>query len=353
MSLEELVRPVRIGEHGVGPGHPVFLVAEVGNAHDGSCNAAHAYIDAIARTGAQAVKFQTHLADAESTAREPFRVPFSRVDATRRDYWRRMEFSPEQWAGLKAHAEERGLVFLSSPFSLEAVELLDRLGVAAFKVASGETNNTPLLERIAATRRPVLISTGMSYRREIDEAVKTCESRGAPFVLLHCTSAYPCPPEQVGLNVLAEFRERHGCPVGLSDHSGDLFAALAAAALGVDLVEVHVCLSRDDFGPDVRASLTPAELARLQEGLRAIRAMRSAAVDKDEAARALEPMRRLFCKSVVYARDLRAGAVLLEGDLVGKKPGDGIPVARWREFVGRRLLRDVRRDDAVRAEDVQ
>jgi len=148
----------RIGPHVVGQGR-CFIIGEIAQAHDGSLGMAHAYIDAIARAGADAVKFQTHIADAESSPQEPWRVKFSRQDATRFDYWKRMEFTREQWVGLKEHAEEKGLVFLSSPFSLQAAELLDALGMVAWKVASGEINNHALLDRMAATSKPVLLSS--------------------------------------------------------------------------------------------------------------------------------------------------------------------------------------------------
>src|SRR5205085_289216 len=159
---------------------------------------------------------------------------------TRYAYWKRMEFPEPAWAELKAHAEERGLWFLSSPFSRAAVDLLERVGVAAWKIASGETGSGDLIDAVLETGRPVLLSTGMSGWSEIDAAVARIVDRGAPLALLQCTSAYPCPPERVGVNVLAEFRRRYGVSVGLSDHSGKIFPGLAAATLGAEVVEVHV-----------------------------------------------------------------------------------------------------------------
>ncbi len=344
---------MRIGSVELGPGADVLLVAEVGCSHDGSCNVAHAYIDAIARTGARAVKFQTHLPDAESTPREPFRVSFSRMDRTRQEYWRRTSFTEAQWIDLKRHADEAGLVFLSSPFSTEAVELLERVGVPAWKVGSGETNNVPMLRRMLETGKPLLVSTGMSYRSEIDAVVELVGAHGGEVALLHCTSMYPSPPEKVGLNVLGEFRERYGCPVGFSDHSGEIWASLAAAALGADVIEVHVCMSKDCFGPDVPASLTMDQVGALAAGLKAVRTMITHPVDKEQMAMAMEPMRRVFCKSIVYRSDLRAGSVLEPKHLTGKKPGDGIPIAEIDRYIGRRLRRDARRDELLAAEDVE
>lgn len=330
-----------------------WIVAEVAQAHDGSLGLAHSYIDAAARAGADAVKFQTHIAAAESTAGEPWRVRFSPQDETRYDYWQRMEFSEEQWLGLRRHADEAGLHFVSSPFSFEAVELLERVGVAAWKVASGEVACLPLIERIGRSGKPVLLSSGMSSWPELDRAVDVLRGAGVPFAVLQCTTAYPCPPERVGLNVIPLLRERFGGAVGLSDHSGTIFPGLAAATLGIEVLEVHVTMSREMFGPDVPASVTTAELGQLVAGVRFIEAMRRAPVDKDEMAAAMAPLRRIFAKSVVARRDLPAGTVLAAADLALKKPGTGLPPERLESLVGRRLRATLARDDQVLAEHLE
>src|SRR5215207_10601930 len=247
-------------------GRRLLLIGEVGQAHDGSLGMAHSYIDAIADAGATAVKFQTHIAAAESTRHESWRVRFSYEDETRYDYWRRMEFSAEQWAGLARHAADRGLIFLSSPFSVEAVDLLEKVGMPAWKIASGEVSNVVLLRRVFKTGVPILLSTGMSNWPEIDKAVSLIAEAGVPHAVLQCTSAYPVGPDQLGLNVLAELRERYRVPVGLSDHSGTIAPSIAAIALGATILEVHVTLSRRAFGPDVPASITPDELRELCDG---------------------------------------------------------------------------------------
>jgi N,N'-diacetyllegionaminate synthase len=328
----------------------VMVIAEVAQGHDGSLGMAHAYIDAVAKAGADAVKFQTHLAAAESTPGEPWRVKFSPQDASRYDYWKRMEFTAEQWHGLKRHADERGLKFLSSPFSGEAVELLMRVGVAAWKVASGEVSNLPMLECMTATGLPIILSSGMSPISEIDAAVELVKARGSPLVVLQCTSAYPCPPEKIGLNLIPFFRQRYGCAVGLSDHSGTIYPGLAAATLGIDVLEVHVTLSREMFGPDVPVSLITTELGQLVEGIRFIEKINAHPADKDAMAAELAPMRHLFIKSVVARMDLPAGTVLRKEHLTVKKPGTGIPASRLEELVGRRLRKDVATDDLLHEE---
>jgi N-acetylneuraminate synthase len=330
----------------------VVIIGEVAQAHDGSLGIAHAYIDAIANAGADAVKFQTHIAAAESTPDEPWRVKFSQQDVSRYDYWKRMEFTEEQWCGLKRHANARGLEFLSSPFSCESVELLMRVGVAAWKVASGEVNNTLMFERMAATGLPILLSTGMSPLSEIDAAVEGIKAQGLPLTVLQCTSVYPCPAEKVGLNLIPFFRERYGCGVGLSDHSGTIYPGLAAATMGISVLEVHVTLSREMFGPDVSASVTSMELRQLVEGVRFIERMRASHVDKNSILSEIHPLREVFTKSVVARVDLPAGTILEEKHLTVKKPGTGIPSDRMKELIGHTLRRPVKADQILQESDL-
>jgi N-acetylneuraminate synthase len=318
-----------------------LVIGEVALAHDGSLGLAHAFVDAIAGAGADAVKFQTHCAAEESTRREPWRVRFSPQDETRYDYWTRTAFTEPQWRGLRRHAADRGLLFISSAFSVAAIDLLDRAGADAWKLASGTLDDVRLLDRLAGDRRTVLVSTGMSPVGEIDAAVARQRARGTPVAVLQCTSQYPCPPDRVGLNLLAAFRDRYGCPVGLSDHSGTIFPSLAAAVLGADVLEVHVTLSREMFGPDVPASVTTAELRQIVEGSAWIARMLAAPVDKDAAAASLAPMREVFGKSLVSAEALPAGLVLEARHVAFRKAGRGLPPGRLGALVGRRLRRAV------------
>jgi len=318
-------------------GDHCLIIGEVAQAHDGSLGLAHSFIDAIAGAGADAVKFQTHIAAAESTPAEQWRVKFSPQDESRYAYWKRMEFTESQWIELKRHANERGLLFLSSPFSLEAVELLERIGVAAWKIASGEVNGPQMFERMAATKVPVFLSTGMSTLSEIDRAVERIKSRQLPLTVLQCTTAYPCPPEKVGLNLISFFRDRYQTNVGLSDHSGTVYPGLAAATLGISVLEVHVTLSREMYGPDVSASVTTAELKQLVDGVRFIERMKTQPVDKDHLASELHPLRILFGKSIVARSALPAGTVLKEEHLTLKKPGTGLSEDKLGLVLNRKL----------------
>ncbi len=330
-----------------------LIVAEVAQSHDGSLGMAHAFIDAIADAGADAVKFQTHIAEEESTPNEPWRVKFSKQDASRYHYWKRMEFSKEQWRGLKDHADERGLLFMSSPFSDAAVDLLSEIGMKVWKVASGEMGNLGLLNRIAETGDPVILSSGMSDLTELDAAFELVQRSGNELAILQCTSAYPCPPERVGLNVIGAFRERYGASVGLSDHSGNIFAGLAAVTLGAEVLEVHVAFSREMFGPDVKSSVTTAELAQLVRGCRQIEQMIDSPVQKDAVSEDIAGLRDMFTKSIVAGTDLAAGTILETQHLKLKKPGNGTPAKDLPLLLGRKLRRDISADALVTIQDVE
>ncbi|QDO96310.1 N-acetylneuraminate synthase [Ferrovibrio terrae] len=321
-------------------GGRAFLIAEVAQAHDGSLGAAHAFIDAASDVGADAIKFQTHIAAAESTLDEPFRLKFSRQDVTRYDYWRRMEFTPEQWRGLAQHARDRKLVFLSSAFSVEAVDLLEGLGVPAWKIGSGEIVTNDLLERMSGTGKPMLISTGMSGYEEITAVHERWSSRGNAIALFQCTTKYPTAMPDVGLNVLARMKSAFPCPIGLSDHSGRPEPAMAAIARGADLVELHVTFDHRSFGPDTVASVTFADFARIVTFRDCLVEMDANPVDKDALAAQMRPTREIFGKSLALKADQPAGTVLRRDMLTLKKPGTGIAPDAIDKIVGCRLLTD-------------
>ena len=318
-----------------------FVIAEIGLSHEGSLGLAFAYIDACADAGVDAVKFQTHIADAESSEKEPWRVQFSKQDDRRIDYWRRTSFTEEQWLLLREHAEKRDLYFMSSPFSNEAVDLLERIGTHAWKIASGELTNDFLFDRICESKLPVLISTGMSRLEEIDHVIARLKKHSVPYAVLQCTSMYPTPPEKLGLNMVETYRERFNCPIGLSDHSGTIFACIAAAALGASIFEVHVVFSRKMFGPDVGSSLELDELKQLVKGIKYVNTALTNPVDKDKLSDELSSMRGLFTKSLVASCSITAGQRLARENVTAKKPGTGISVEHASEYFGRVLARDI------------
>ncbi|MDB4042772.1 N-acetylneuraminate synthase family protein [Gammaproteobacteria bacterium] len=332
---------MKIGLTEVGGSAPCFIIAEIAQAHDGSLGSAHAYIDAVAKTGVNAIKFQTHIAAEESSPLDVFRVNIFPQDKTRYDYWRRMEFSPEQWKDLCDHANEKGLIFLSSAFSNQAVRILESINMPAWKIASGEINNFPMIEEMARSKKPFLISSGMSSFAEIDNAVNFIDSLGCESAVFQCTTSYPCPPEEIGLNILDEMQEKFQRPIGLSDHSGTPYPALAAASLGIDLLEIHAVLSKDSFGPDTSSSLTISELTELVRGIRYIEKMLNSPIDKDAQANSKVDLKMLFSKSLYSKSDLRIGHVLLENDIAIKKPGNGMPANDIKKIIGKKLTKDI------------
>lgn len=351
MRTQRPGRSIRIANRAVGGGAPCFVVAEVAQAHDGSLGTAHAFIDVAARAGADAVKFQTHIAAAESTLREPFRVKFSKQDRTRYDYWKRMEFQPEQWRDLALHAADCGLVFLSSPFSLEAFALLQQLKVPAWKIGSGELGNTPLIDAMIASRKPVLLSSGMASWKELDAAVRKIRAR-SPLMVYQCTTKYPCKPGEVGLGLIRVMRERYGVPVGLSDHSGTIHFGIAAAALGAASVEVHIAMSRKSFGPDVPASLVPEELAEMIRGIRAVEKDLQSPPDKNRIAVELAESRKMFGRSIVTRVPVAKGTKIERKHLSLKKPADGLPPSQLGEVIGRRAARNLAVDTFISRRDL-
>lgn len=330
----------------------IFVIAEIAQAHDGSLGILQSLVDAVAATGVDAIKFQVHLADAESSALEPFRVRFSPVDATRYDYWKRMELPLAEWCRLKERCDALGVEFLATPFSNAAVDLLEEVGVERYKIGSGDAANPLLLERVAKTGKEVILSTGLGSLEELDAATAMLQARGNAHAVLQCTTRYPTAAEDVGLAWLARFRERYRCPVGLSDHSGTIYAGLGAVALGAVAVEAHVTFDRRMFGPDAKASLTVDDFARMVEGIRFLEKARGSGPDKalDEGKREL---RRMFGKSLAVNRDLPAGHVLTFEDLEGKKPADaGVAVGELDNVIGRTLACDKRRWEFLAYGDV-
>jgi len=223
----------------------------------------------------------------------------------------------------------------------------------AWKVASGEVNNPLLMERIAATGKPVLLSSGMSTIAETDDVVNRIQTQGLPLLVFQCTSKYPSGPEDIGLNMLDFYRKRYQTPVGLSEHSGKIFTGLAAAALGVDMIEVHVTLSRQMFGPDVIVSLTPEELRQLVDGVKFIQQALSNPVEKDTRAVEMLEMRKLFNKSLAARQPLKAGQILRREDITARKPGTGIPSSSADQYLGRTLARDVAADTFLSPNDFE
>ncbi|QWR77706.1 N-acetylneuraminate synthase family protein [Candidatus Magnetomonas plexicatena] len=317
--------------------------------HDGSFGQAKAIIDSACGCGVDAVKFQTHIFEAESLPDAP--APEYFKSESRKEFFKRTSFTKDEWMVLKKHAQSRGVVFISSPFSLEAVDLLEDIALEVYKIPSGEVSNTPLLEKVAKTGKRILLSSGMSSWEELDRAVNAVRKFNDNLTVLQCTSSYPCGYDEVGLNLISEMRQRYGLPVGLSDHTQTIYASLTAVALGAVVIERHYTLSKEMYGPDAKFSIEPNEMRTLVEGIRAAEIMLNTSVDKDEKVRGLGSMKMIFEKSIVAAFDMSEGTVLSLENMAFKKPGDGIPAAQYESVSGRKLNKAVKKDHKFAQED--
>ncbi len=351
---DKLIEPVKIGNSSVGDGQPCFVVAEMGLSHDGSLGAAYAFIDAVAIAGANAVKFQTHIAEKESSKYEQFRKgTFFPQDKSRFNYWIRTGFSKDQWILLKKHAESKNLVFLSSPFCEAAIELLESIGMQAFKISSGEACSRPMIEKILEARLPVILSTGMISISEIRDIVNLARKKKIPVIVCQCTTRYPCPPEHLGLNVIDWLKNEFKVPVGFSDHSGKIFAGLGAFMAGASLIEVHATFSRKCFGPDVSSSLTFEELAELISGIRFLEKCRNNPLDKDKETEKLEPMRGVFAKGIFAKIAISKGEKISRRHICFRKPLMGIPSNEYESILGKKTLRRILLGEYIKPEDIR
>lgn len=328
-----------------------YIIAEIGNTHEGSVGLAKQFIKAAADCGVDAVKFQTHIFEAESLPSAPNPSYFK--DETRKEYFERTAFTIEQYKVLKDYAENECKVdFFSSPFSLEAVDFLMEVGVSTFKIPSGEVSNIPLLEHVAKTGKNVILSSGMSSWEELDRAVAVFKDK-EKLTILQCTSEYPCKPENAGLNVMLEIKERYQCKVGFSDHTLGIGVPLTAVVLGATLVEKHFTLSKLMYGSDAKNSTEPKEFKHMVDNIRAAELAISSKIDKNEIVKELGEMKFVFEKSIVSARELKAGHVISEDDLAYKKPGDGIPAKDYKNVIGKKVIKNIAANEKIEFSQIQ
>ncbi|TXE05845.1 N-acetylneuraminate synthase [Gelidibacter salicanalis] len=330
----------------------LFLIAEIAQAHGGSLQKAHDYIDAVATTGVDAIKFQTHIADAESSIHEPFRVKFTEAYATRFDYWKAMEFTIGEWKELKEHCDATGLEFMSSPFSNAAVDVLEEVGVKRYKIGSGEVSNFLLLEKFSQTKKPVILSSGMSSYDELDAAVAFLKERHVAYSMMQCTTAYPTSAEQLGLNVIQELKNRYQVPIGFSDHSAQISTGVAAVAMGAEFLEFHVILDANEMGPDASASLTIAQAKQLTNDARYIHKSLQHPITKTDT-RPFSELKQIFEKSLAVNKTLPKGHYLSFADLEAKKPkGFGIDACEFEKVIGKQLNRTLAAWEFLNTKDI-
>ncbi len=335
----------------IGPGRRCLLIAEAGVNHDGDPDRAHRLIDAARAAGADAVKFQAFVSGEVATGRAAKAAYQAREtgDGDQRAMLRALELAPEVHAGLKSHCDSVGVAYLCTPCDPPSLAMLDRLGVEVLKIGSADCDNLPFLRRIAATRRPAILSTGMATLGEVEAGLAALA--GAPWLaLLQCTTEYPARPEEANLRALETLRRAFGRPVGLSDHTEGVGVAPLAVALGARLIEKHFTLDRAMPGPDHKASLDPAGFADLARAVRTAEAALGDGVKRPMPSEAEN--RRLVRKSVVVRRDLPAGHRLAAGDLACKRPADGLPPPWTDRLIGRRTVRALAADARIGLNDI-
>jgi sialic acid synthase SpsE len=337
---------LRIGDRMVGSGHPCFVIAEAGINHNGDPRLAAELVEAAAAAGADAIKFQTHFPEHEMLRDG---ATASYVGESLFDLLTRTALTREAHVELQTLAAKNGITFLSTPFSREAADFLETIGVPAFKTGSGELTNAPLQQHIARKHKPMIISTGMSTPEEIDQTVRTVSQEGAPFALMHCTSTYPTPYEHVQLGCITWLQNLYHVPVGFSDHTLGSYIALAAVAKGANLFEKHFTTSRGLPGPDQQGSMEPAELADLVRGIRAIEQAAG-------ATKTIQPgeqdVRNMAHHSVVTIHEIAAGAAIRADDVWAKRPGTGIPARQIGEVIGRTAKQRIEKDRLIRWSDL-
>ncbi len=326
------------------------IIAELGMTHDGSRGQAEAMIAAAAECGVDAIKLQTHISSAETVRNAPT-PPYFKAEP-RYEYFERTAFSKDVWKELKSCAKEHGVEFISSPFSIEAAELLVEIGVDAIKVPSGEITNIPYLEYLSGCGLPIIVSSGMSSLEEVDECKEILLKNNCNVALMQCTSEYPCGPEHVGLNMIGEFGKRFpNVPIGFSDHSSGVWAAIAAFYAGARIIEKHFTLSKKMYGPDAKMSMEPEEMRLLCDSIKMLEQAMENPVDKGSAEEFSE-MKRIFQKSVVAVEEIPAGTVIQKEMLGCKKPGTGLSTRYLKEIVGLTAKRDLKVDDIIMYEDI-
>ena len=345
---------MKIGKRLIGPGKKPFIIAEIAQTHEGSFGQALAFIDIAADCGADAVKFQTHIAEEESTPQEPWRIKFSHQDYSRFDYWKRMSFEKDLWQKLKDYAEQKKLVFLSSPFSKLAVNWLDDIGIEAWKVASGEVYNEDLLNAIELTSKPIILSSGLSNLSKSKSLIKKFEDKNIEVALLHCTTIYPTPAEEIGLNIFEDMKDNlpNHLPIGLSDHSGKIAPSIIATYLGASIIEVHLTMHKKMFGPDVSSSLDPQNFSELVKAVHFAFKMSQSKVIKSNQLDNLKVIKDIFGRSLVFDGNLSAGHIIKKKDIGYKKPGGGLSYKNLELFLGKVLLKNVFKNDKLKPTDI-
>lgn len=327
----------------------VLIIAEAGVNYNGSLELAYRMVDEAKNAGADIVKFQTAKPEnviSRYAKKAEYQKKATGLEESQLDMVRKLMLKFEDFIPLKKYCEEKGIGFLSTPFELESIDFLDRLGCSVWKIPSGEITNYPYLKKIAKTGKPVIMSTGMSTLKEVDQAIRLLKRNGGGEIsLLHCNTQYPTPYRDVNLRAMETLREAFRVPVGYSDHTLGIEVPIAAAAMGAVIIEKHFTLDRGMEGPDHKASLEPGELTAMVKSIRNIEEAMG-----DGKKRVTESEREniwIARKSIVAKRDIAKGEQMTEENITTKRPGNGISPMEWTKVLGTRAVKDFREDELI------
>ena len=315
------------------------IIAEIGSVHDGNLKLALKLVKKAADCGADIIKFQMHIPEHETL-----------INAPSPSYFKRTSFNLNEWKKIKNYCQKLGKEFLCSPFSIEAIDLLEKLKVKYYKVPSGELTNLPLLEKLKKTKKIIFLSTGMSNFREISRAVKIFNKK--KIILMQCSSIYPCPDKFVGLNVIDEFKKKFKCKVGFSDHTLSSAASYAAAAMGSELIEKHFTLSKKMYGSDAKHSMEPNEFKIFCSTLKQIWRIKKFNIDKNNIKK-FRIMKQIFEKSIYAKNNLKKGKILKFSDLAFKKPSKNLRADNYKILLGKKLKFNIKKDKPINVQDTK
>lgn len=327
----------------------IFIIAEAGVNHNGDIEIAKKLVDAAAKAGADAVKFQTFKAEAlvsKDAKKAAYQMETTEQSESQYDMLKKLELTPDMHEQLIAYCEQKGIMFLSTPFDIESAHYLEKCGVVVFKIPSGEITNYPYLREIGKMGKKVILSSGMSTLEEIKTAVKIIKDNGSSDItVLHCNTEYPTPYKDVNLRAMITIKKELGLAVGYSDHTQGIEVPIAAAALGATVIEKHFTLDKNMEGPDHKASLEPAELRAMVEAVRNIEM--ALGDEKKQPSESEEKNIEIARKSIVAKCPISAGEVFTEDNLTTKRPGSGISPMRWNDIVGKTAVRDFVEDELI------
>ena len=331
-----------------------IIIAEIAQSHDGSLNYVHSFIDQAAKSGADVVKFQAHFADEESSLQDKFRTFTSYKKESRFNYWKRMQFTFEEWFQIKKHIKNKKMLFSSSVFSEKAINVLEKIGLDIWKIASGESLDLDLIKKIVnRSKKPIFVSTGMNYQNEVDQIYSYLKKQKNLFLLMHCVSQYPCDLKNIGLNILDQYKKKYNCLIGYSDHSGRIEIPLVSLEKKISALELHVTFNKKIFNPDSSSSINFEDLAFICNYIKIKNKLDDSKISKNKITKKLIKNRKLFSKSLALKQNMKKGDVIKLNDLILKKPGTGLKWDERKKIIGYILKKDKSKNNLLKKNDVK